>query len=142
MRWHLAQSACTKLLTQLCEAGYRVSLETSGALDISQIDPRVSRVVDIKTPASGEQGRNLSSNLASLTALDQLKFVICDEADYQWAKLQLTQDQLAGHCEVLFSPAHGQQDPTELAEWILQDQLNVRFQVQLHKYLWGDKPGV
>jgi 7-carboxy-7-deazaguanine synthase len=137
----LAQSACSTLLTQLCDAGYRVSLETSGALDISRIDPRVSRVVDIKTPASGEQGRNLYSNLESLTALDQVKFVICDEADYQWAKLQLAQDQLAGHCEVLFSPAHGQQDPTELAEWILRDRLPVRLQLQLHKQLWGEQPG-
>jgi 7-carboxy-7-deazaguanine synthase len=137
----LAQPACNSLLSRLCDADYRVSLETSGALDISQVDPRVCRVLDIKTPGSGEERRNLNSNLESLGSRDQLKFVICDQADYQWAKRRLAQDALASRCEVLFSPAYGQQDPTELAEWILRDRLPVRLQFQLHKLLWGEQPG-
>jgi 7-carboxy-7-deazaguanine synthase len=137
----LAQQATTTLLRQLCDLGYRVSLETSGALDISQVDPRVVRVMDIKTPGSGEQQRNLTANLAKLRSQDQLKFVICDETDYLWARQQLVQAQLAAQCEVLFSPAYGQQQPTQLAEWILRDRLPVRMQVQLHKLLWGDQAG-
>ena len=137
----LTQPACNTLLSLLCDAGYRVSLETSGALDISQVDTRVCRVVDIKTPGSGEEERNLSSNLKSLTFQDQLKFVICDQADYEWAKQRLARDALASRCEVLFSPAYAQQDPTELAEWILRDRLPVRLQIQLHKLLWGEQPG-
>jgi len=137
----LAQPACHTLLQRLCDAGYRVSLETSGALDISRMDPRVSRVMDLKTPASGEASRNLGSNLACLTERDQIKFVICDENDYAWACRRLEQDGLAERCEVLFSPAYGQQDPTRLAEWILRDRLPVRLQVQLHKLLWGEQPG-
>ena len=137
----LAQPACLMLLTQLCDTGYRVSLETSGALDISRVDPRVSRVVDIKTPGSGEARQNLTVNLECLKPRDQLKFVICDEADYQWARQRLAADDLASRCEVLFSPAYGLQDPTELAQWILQDRLPVRMQLQLHKLLWGEQPG-
>jgi 7-carboxy-7-deazaguanine synthase len=137
----LAQPPCLSLLSRLCDAGYRVSLETSGALDISQVDPRVCRVVDIKTPGSGEERQNLTGNLESLKPQDQLKFVICDAADYRWARHRLEADDLAARCEVLFSPAYGQQDPTELAQWILQDRLPVRLQVQLHKLLWGEQPG-
>lgn len=137
----LAQRACPQLLTALCDTGYRVSLETSGALDISRIDARVSRVVDIKTPGSGEVERNLWDNLDSLTQHDQLKFVICDEADYAWSREQLNQRSLAAKCEVLFSPSHASLDATRLAEWILRDNLPVRFQLQLHKLLWGDQPG-
>lgn len=137
----LAQQACILLLQRLCDAGYRVSLETSGALDISRLDSRVCRVMDIKTPGSGEESRNLTANLESLTSEDQVKFVICDEADYQWARQRLAQDELDRRCEVLFSPAYGQLDPTELAEWILRDRLPVRLQVQLHKLLWGEQPG-
>ena len=137
----LAQPACQTLLKRLCDAGYRVTLETSGALDISQVDPRVSRVVDVKTPGSGEEPRNLRDNFDSLMPRDQLKFVICDETDYQWARQCIARNELAERCEVLFSPAYGQQDLVELAEWILRDRLPVRLQVQLHKLLWGEQPG-
>jgi 7-carboxy-7-deazaguanine synthase len=137
----LAQKACLPLLSRLCDAGYRVSLETSGALDVSAVDPRVSRVLDLKTPGSGEVERNLYANLELLGPRDQLKFVICSRADYVWAVTQLAAHELTGRCEVLFSPSHGQQDATELADWILQDRLPVRFQLQLHKYLWGNEPG-
>ncbi len=137
----LAQKACLPLLSRLCDAGYRVSLETSGALDVSAVDPRVSRVLDLKTPGSGEVERNLYANLELLGPRDQLKFVICSRADYDWAVTQLAAHDLTGRCEVLFSPSHGQQDATELADWILQDRLPVRFQLQLHKYLWGNEPG-
>jgi 7-carboxy-7-deazaguanine synthase len=137
----LAQKHCNTLLSRLCEMGYRVSLETSGAMDISQVDPRVSRVMDIKTPASGEHARNLSTNLTRLTMQDQVKFVICDEADYRWVCRRLEETNLTDVCEVLFSPAYGLQDPALLAEWILRDKLAVRLQLQLHKQLWGDQPG-
>jgi 7-carboxy-7-deazaguanine synthase len=137
----LAQPACLVLLAQLCDEGYRVSLETSGALDISKVDKRVVRVMDLKTPASGEVEKNRYQNLQHLTSGDQVKFVICDRSDYQWAREQLDQYQIAARCEVLFSPAAGRQDARQLAEWILQDRLPVRFQVQLHKILWGDEPG-
>jgi 7-carboxy-7-deazaguanine synthase len=137
----LAQKDCLELLTRLCDAGYEVSLETSGALDVSAVDPRVVKVMDLKTPASGEADKNLYSNLDQLGPRDQLKFVICDRADYDWAKAQLLAHGLADRCELLFSPSHGQQDATELAEWILADRLPVRFQLQLHKYLWNDAPG-
>ena len=129
------------MLAGLCDAGYRVSLETSGALDIAAVDPRVSRVMDLKTPGSGEVERNRYVNLELLGSRDQLKFVICNRADYEWALEQLARHELAARCEVLFSPGYGQQDATELAEWILQDRLPVRFQLQLHKYLWGNEPG-
>jgi 7-carboxy-7-deazaguanine synthase len=137
----LAQKGCLVLLSALCDAGYRVSLETSGALDICRVDPRVVRVMDLKTPASGEVERNRYENLECLQPQDQVKFVICDRGDYEWSREQLYRHQLSTHCEALFSPAFGQQDATELAEWILADRLPVRFQVQLHKILWGNEPG-
>ena len=137
----LAQKRCVALLARLCDAGYEVSLETSGAIDIGEVDPRVSRVLDIKTPASGEVGRNLWSNLPLLTPHDQVKFVICDRADYEWSKGVLAEHRLAATCDVLFSPSFGQVSPRELADWIVADRLPVRFQVQLHKLLWDDAPG-
>jgi len=138
----LAQAGCNTLLSQLCDAGHRVSLETCGALNISDVDPRVVRVMDLKTPGSGEMARNRYQNIDALRAADQVKFVICDQQDYQWARERLDEYQLARRCGVLFSPAAGSQDPTELAEWILRDRLPVRFQLQLHRLLWGDRPGV
>lgn len=137
----LAQKNCLPLLRALCDAGYQVSLETGGALDVSGVDARVMKVVDIKTPASGEVEKNLWSNLAALHAHDEIKFVLCDEADYTWAKQVLHERDLAGKCPVLFSPAQGQLSPTELADWILRDNLPVRLQVQLHKLLWGNVAG-
>jgi 7-carboxy-7-deazaguanine synthase len=137
----LAQKNCLALLTRLCDAGYHVSLETSGALDVAGVDPRVVKVVDLKTPGSGEAGRNRYDNLARLLPHDQVKFVICDRADYDWSVTMLHEYAIDRRCEVVFSPSHGQQDATELAEWILADELPVRMQVQLHKYLWGDEPG-
>jgi len=137
----LAQKRCLALLEKLCDAGYEVSLETSGALDIAGVDPRVSRVVDLKTPGSKEMHRNRLENIALLTPRDQVKFVICDRADYVWAKAMVAEHALASRCEVLFSPSQGQQSPTELAEWLLADKLPVRFQLQLHKVLWGDVAG-
>ena len=137
----LAQVGCHALLTALCDAGHEVSLETSGAIDVAEVDARVSRVIDVKTPGSGESERNLYANLDHLRPLDQVKFVICDEADYVWARERLKERDLAARCEVLFSPSHGQQSPRELAEWILRDRLPVRFQLQLHKLLWGEEPG-
>ena len=137
----LAQKRCLVLLAKLCDAGYDVSLETSGAIDVAGVDPRVSRVVDLKTPASLEMHRNLLSNLPLLTAHDQVKFVVCDRADYEWARGMLAEHALADRCEVLFSPSFDQLPPRELAEWILADKLPVRFQMQLHKQLWGDAQG-
>lgn len=137
----LAQPNCLVLLRDLCEAGYNVSLETGGANDISQVDPRVSRVMDIKTPGSGESGRNRWENLRYITPGDQIKFVICDRADYEWSKSVLTEYMLIGKCEILFSPSFNQLVARQLADWILADRLPVRFQIQLHKYLWGDQPG-
>ena len=137
----LAQKNCLPLLTGLCDAGFEVSLETSGALAIDEVDPRVARVVDLKTPASGEVARNRYENLALLRAADQLKFVICDRADYEWSREQLQQHHLATRCTVLFSPSAEQMAGRELAEWILADRLPVRFQLQLHKILWGNVPG-
>lgn len=137
----LAQKNCLPLLRALCDAGYQVSLETSGALDISGVDARVMRVVDIKTPASGEAEKNMWSNLGALNAHDEIKFVLCDEADYVWARQVLREHDLADKCAVLFAPAQGQLSPTVLAEWILRDHLPVRLQVQLHKLLWGNQPG-
>ena len=134
----LAQKNCLALLTALCDAGYSVSLETSGALPIDAVDIRVARILDIKTPGSGEVEKNHWENLSALRPSDEVKFVLCDVADYQWAKNILHQHHLAQVCPVLFSPVHGGLDPTPLAEWILRDQLPVRLQVQLHKYLWGD----
>lgn len=137
----LAQKHALVLLRQLADAGYSVSLETSGALDVSGVDVRVSKILDLKTPGSGECTRNLWSNLDHLTPHDEIKFVLCDEQDYAWAREQLQQRQLAALCPVLFSPVHGQLEPRRLAEWILRDRLPVRFQLQLHKLLWGEVPG-
>lgn len=137
----LAQPAVFALLTALCDAGYRVSLETSGAMSLERVDPRVIKVVDIKTPASGEERRNRYDELARMTATDLIKFVIADRADYEWSRQQLAERQLAALCTVLFSPSHAQLPARDLADWILEDRLPVRFQIQLHKYLWGDVPG-
>ncbi|MEW8625045.1 MAG: 7-carboxy-7-deazaguanine synthase QueE [Candidatus Thiodiazotropha sp.] len=137
----LAQAACIELLSRLCDAEYEVSLETSGALDISPVDPRVMRVIDLKTPGSGEVRKNRMTNLDCLTEKDQLKFVIGDRDDYEWSRAMLKTHDLESACEILFSPVHGKQDPTQLADWILEDRLNVRFQMQLHKLLWDDQPG-
>ena len=137
----LAQKDCLALLHRLCDAGYRVSLETSGALDIGTVDPRVTRVMDLKTPASGELERNRYENIQLLGRKDLVKFVICDRDDYQWAKDIISQYDLNNICELLLSPAQPQQDATELANWILEDHLPVRLQIQLHKYLWGNEPG-
>jgi 7-carboxy-7-deazaguanine synthase len=137
----LAQRSCQDLLTALCDAGFAVSLETSGAIDIGDVDPRVSRVVDIKTPDSGESVRNRMDNLGKLTARDQVKFVICSRADYEWARELVRSVAATLPCQVLFSPSYGQLQPRELAEWILADRLDVRLQVQLHKYLWGEERG-
>lgn len=138
----LAQKACLDLLKALCDAGYNVSLETGGALDISEVDQRVSVILDIKTPGSGEQQKNLLSNLSYLKPKDEVKFVICDVNDYEWSKQQLAQHGLNERCPVLFSPAYQQVAPDQLAAWILRDQLQVRMQIQLHKLLWGETPGV
>ena len=139
----LAQPGCIELLTRLCDAGYQVSLETSGALDTTAVDPRVSVVLDLKTPGSGESGRNLWSNIKNLKAHDQVKFVICNRQDYDWARMKLDEHILLDRVdEVLFSASHEELSSAELADWILDDELNVRLQVQLHKLLWGDKPGV
>ncbi len=138
----LAQKNCIELLKQLCDRAYDVSLETSGAISVAAVDRRVVKIIDVKTPASGEESKNRIENFACLSAGDQLKFVICDENDYRWSKDFITQHQLANRCEILFSPVQGQLDAAKLAGWILSDQLNVRFQIQLHKYLWGDRQGV
>jgi len=137
----LAQKRCPELLTLLCDEGFEVSLETSGAVDISAADRRVSRVMDLKTPASGEVLKNLWSNLEELGGQDQIKFVICSHPDYEWAREQVRDRGLDTICEVLFSPAWGQVEARDLAGWILEDHLPVRLQLQLHKLLWGDVPG-
>lgn len=137
----LAQKGCTQLLRVLCDAGYRVSIETSGAIDIGKVDPRVTRVVDIKTPGSGEVARNRMENLALLRADEQIKFVICNRADFEWSRDLLRQKTLNEVCTVLFSPSFGQIEARDLAQWILDERLPVRLQVQLHKYLWGDVAG-
>lgn len=136
----LAQTRCLGLLTELCDRGYEVSIETSGAIDIGGVDPRVCRVVDIKTPGSGEEARNLSSNLGVLTERDALKFVICDRNDFDWAK-QALREWGQAPCPVFFSASHDQLISGQLADWILEDRLAVRLQVQLHKHLWGEQPG-
>ena len=137
----LAQKRCHALLAALCDAGFDVSLETSGAVDVSAVDARVSRVVDIKTPASGECARNLQANLDVLTRRDQVKFVICSRDDYEWASGVVRDHGLAQRCEVLFSPSYQQLPARELADWIVADRLPVRFQMQLHKQLWGEEQG-
>lgn len=137
----LAQPNCQLLMTALADQGYQVSLETSGALDIADIDPGVMIVMDLKTPASGELARNRMANIELLRPQDQLKFVICDEADYHWARELIQSQQINEKTEVLMSPAFGRLEPNRLAEWILADRLDVRLQVQLHKILWGDEAG-
>lgn len=137
----LAQPGCLSLLAQLCDAGFRVSLETSGALDVSDVDKRVIKILDIKTPGSGEAERNRLQNLDYLARGDQVKFVICDRQDYQWACRMLTEFNLTQRCGVLFSPSHEQLTAHQLADWVVADRLPVRFQIQLHKYLWGNEPG-
>ncbi len=137
----LAQKPCLALLAGLCDAGYEVSLETSGALDIAAVDPRVVRVMDIKTPGSGEAARNRLENIDALDARDQLKFVICDERDYRWSSELVAKHRLHERCEVLFSPSFDQLPASDLADWIVRDALPVRMQMQLHKLLWGNQPG-
>lgn len=137
----LAQKNCLPLLTALCDAGYRVSLETSGALPIEAVDPRVVRVVDVKTPGSGEESRNLYDQLAQLRTTDLVKFVICSRSDYEWSCGKVRELGLSARCAVLFSPSASELPARELADWVLADRLPVRFQLQLHKILWGDQPG-
>lgn len=137
----LAQKTCHDLLDHLCNEGFEVSLETSGAMDISAADPRVSKILDLKTPASGESDKNRYENLEYLNQKDSIKLVICNRNDYEWARKLLSERQLNEFCEVLFSPSHNELDAKRLADWILEDSLPVRFQIQLHKYLWGDVPG-
>ena len=137
----LAQRDCLDLLKALCDAGYDVALETSGALDIAAVDARVARIVDLKTPGSGEVERNLWRNLEHLSPRDEIKIVLTDAEDYAWAKARLAEHRLAERCPVLLSPAFGRLEPRQLAEWILADGLPVRMQVQLHKLLWGEEPG-
>ncbi len=138
----LAQPQVQSLLSQLCDAGYEVSLETSGALPVADVDPRVVKILDLKTPASGESHRNLYENVESLNAHDQVKFVICDQQDYAWSKFKIDELGLAQRgVEILFSPSFEQLTATRLADWIIEDRLHVRLQLQLHKLLWGDRPG-
>ncbi len=138
----LAQPGCVPLLEALCDAGYEVSLETSGALPVDGVDSRVSRVMDLKAPGSGEAARNRYENLALLNGRDQVKFVIADRGDYEWSRDRLREHELDGRVgEILFSPVHGQMPPGDLADWIVEDRLPVRMQVQLHKVLWGDAQG-
>ena len=137
----LAQKNCLPLLTRLCDANYRVSIETSGAMPLDGVDARVIRVVDVKTPGSGEERRNRYEDLALLRPEEQIKFVICDRADYEWSREKLASLKLPERCQVLFSPSAEQLPARELADWILADRLPVRFQMQLHKVLWGNVPG-
>jgi 7-carboxy-7-deazaguanine synthase len=137
----LAQKGALPLLARLCEAGLRVSLETSGAMSLTDIDPRVVLVVDVKTPGSGEESRNQYAQLQQLQPKDLVKFVICSREDYEWSRARVDELQLATRCTVLFSPSHEQLPPGQLADWVLEDHLPVRFQIQLHKYLWGNVAG-
>ena len=137
----LAQKSCFSLLKALCDLGVEVSLETSGAINIADVDPRVVCVMDLKTPGSGEESKNRYENISLLKQTDQLKFVICDRNDYNWACNKIDEFDLAEHCEVLLSPVHGELQPADIADWIIEDKLAVRLQVQLHKYLWNDEPG-
>lgn len=138
----LAQPQCIELLKDLCDAGYRVSLETSGAMPVNDVDQRVVKILDLKTPGSGEVNRNLYENIPLLTSHDEVKFVICDRQDYDWSCLKMDELGLADRAaEILFSPSQGQLAPKQLAEWILQDKLDVRMQLQTHKFIWGDQPG-
>ena len=138
----LAQPQCIELLKDLCDAGYKVSLETSGAMPIDDVDNRVVKIVDLKTPGSGEVTRNLYENIPLLLPHDEVKFVICDRQDYDWSCMKMDELGLADRAaEILFSPSQGELTPKQLAQWILQDKLNVRMQIQTHKYIWGDQPG-
>lgn len=137
----LAQRGCIPLLQRLCDAGYRVSLETSGAMSLADVDPRVVRVVDVKTPGSGEVSKNRYDELARLQPKDLVKFVICGREDYEWSRAKMAELGLPARCTVLFSPSHEELQARDLADWILEDRLPVRFQIQLHKYLWGNVPG-
>lgn len=137
----LAQKTCLPLLSAFCDAGYDVCLETSGALDITSVDPRVARIMDLKAPSSGETAKNLLSNIPDLRKTDEVKIVIASRADYDWAKEMINAHQLTTRCDVVLSPVAGQLNPTDLAEWILADGLTVRFQIQLHKLLWSDARG-
>jgi len=137
----LAQVECLTLLTQLCDLSYEVSLETGGAIDIAQVDPRVYIVLDIKTPVSGEEPNNKYTNLDYIKKSDALKFVICDEQDYQWSKQLVEKQSLDQKCDVFFSPSAEQLSPTDLADWIVRDQIPVRMQLQLHKILWNNEAG-
>ena len=137
----LAQKSCLSLLKALCDLGVEVSLETSGAINIADVDPRVVCVMDLKTPGSGEESKNRYENISLLKQTDQLKFVICDRNDYDWACNKIVEFNLAEQCEVLLSPVHGELQPADIADWILEDKLAVRLQVQLHKYLWNNEPG-
>ncbi len=137
----LAQRSCHELLTALCDLDLEVSLETSGAMDISHVDPRVVCVMDLKTPGSKEESRNKYQNIETIKPHDQVKFVICDRNDYEWSVAKLAEFELNKKCEVLFSPIHGELKPAQLADWIVADNLNVRMQIQMHKYLWGDEQG-
>lgn len=137
----LAQKHCNELLEKLCDEGYEVSLETSGALSVAEVDSRVVKVMDLKTPASGEAEKNYYENIQYLDSKDQVKFVICDQQDYEWSCSMLEKYNLSERCEVLFSASYQVLEARKLADWILRDNLSVRMQIQLHKYLWGDKPG-
>ena len=137
----LAQPTCLPLLSDLCDRDFYVSLETGGAMEVNPVDPRVVKVMDIKTPASGEMEKNCWQNVAHLRSQDQIKFVICNRGDYLWARDILREYRLTSRCEVLFSPSFDELEPARLAEWILEDRLPVRFQLQLHKILWGNVPG-
>lgn len=137
----LAQKACPELLRALCDKGYQVSIETSGAMPIDDIDPRVCIVMDLKTPASEEVAKNRYENIDLIKPSDQIKFVICDRADYDWSRDIISQYQLTERCEVLLSPSHQVLSNDDLANWIIEDNLPVRFQLQIHKYIWGDVPG-
>lgn len=137
----LAQQSCHALLTRLCDEGYQVSLETSGAIDVSAVDSRVMKVMDLKTPGSGELDKNRWENLTHITAHDQIKFVLCHEHDYEWAKNAIKTHNLASKCEILLSPSHGEYSLQTLADNIIRDNLPIRLQIQLHKYIWGDVRG-
>lgn len=137
----LAQKNCNEMMSLLCDRGYKVSIETSGALSLEGIDARVVKVMDLKTPGSGEVSKNLYENLDLISDQDQVKFVVCNEPDYDWCKEIIEKHHLSEKCQVLLSPSHEELAPGQLADWILRDRLPVRFQIQLHKYLWGDVPG-
>lgn len=137
----LAQKTCPELLSRLCDKGYEVSIETAGAMPIEHLDSRVTVVMDLKTPGSKELDKNRYDNIDAIKSTDQIKFVICDRTDYDWARDMLEQHNLTERCEILFSPSHGVLENEALAEWIIADNLPVRFQLQIHKYIWGDMPG-